>query len=99
MLDLPLRTTGQHAEASRSPAQLFSTAYGMTIRAPDHGRSSPAAATALRKKKSYTIIKADLVIEDRMIAWVGAQAEVPEGYTSAPHSSRPWAACRSYLST
>ncbi|KAK7747511.1 hypothetical protein SLS53_001766 [Cytospora paraplurivora] len=88
----------QDTEVSRFPAQLFSTAYGMTIRAPNHSRNSPAAATAL-KKKLYTIIEADLlipgdgeptedaalVIENKIIAWVGAQAEIPEEYTSAPH--------------
>lgn len=98
-MNLPVGPAGQGDEASRFPPQMFSTAYGVTIRAPGHSRDS-LAATAI-KKKYYTIIKADLlipgdgepssnaalVIENKIIAWVGPQTDIPADYTSAPHRS------------
>lgn len=77
------------------PRQMFSTAYGMTIKTAHDDASS----TQTVKKKSYIIIKADLlipgdgepfsnaalVIENKIIAWVGLQDDIPTGYTSAPH--------------
>lgn len=72
------------------PHQVFSTAYGMTI------KTSEIEAT---KKQSLIIIKAGLlipgaddpfenaalVISNKIIAWVGLQPDIPEKYTSAPH--------------
>lgn len=98
-MNLPVGPAGQGDEAPRFPPQMFSTAYGVTIRAPGHSRDS-LAATAI-KKKYYTIIKADLlipgdgepssnaalVIENKIIAWVGPQPDIPADYTSAPHRS------------
>lgn len=96
---MPLRTAATTSEARRFPQQLYSMAYGMTIRGP--GQSQTAAAITAMKKKSYTIIKADLlipgdgepfsdaalVIENKIIAWVGQQSDIPDKYTSAPHRS------------
>lgn len=98
-VDMPLRTTHPTSEARPFPQQLFSMAYGMTIRA--HSQSQTAAAIAATKKKSYTIIKADLlipgdgepfsdaalIIENKTIAWVGQQSDIPDKYTLAPHRS------------
>ncbi|KAI3392040.1 hypothetical protein diail_6314 [Diaporthe ilicicola] len=99
MVEVPVRSLGSTSQASRLPRQLFSTAYGMTIRAP--GQAQKDAAIAATKKKSYIIIKADLlipgdgepfsdaalVIENKIIAWVGPQSDTPGRYTSAPHRS------------
>lgn len=98
-VDIPLRRSTSNSEAHRFPKHLFSMAYGMTIRAP--GQTQTADAIAATKKKSFTIIKADLlipgdgepfsdaalVIENKIIAWVGQQSEIPEKYTAAPHRS------------
>ncbi|KUI69340.1 hypothetical protein VM1G_05067 [Cytospora mali] len=99
VMNMSLGPAGQATEASRFPPQMFSTAYGITIRTPNHTRNSPAATAT--KKTSYIVIKADLlipgdgeptsdaalVIENKIIAWVGAQTDIPEKYTSAPHRS------------
>lgn len=98
-VDIPLRRSTSSSEAHRFPKHVFSMAYGMTIRAP--GQSQTADAIAATKKKSFTIIKADLlipgdgkpfsdaalVIENKIIAWVGQQSDIPEKYTAAPHRS------------
>lgn len=98
-VDIPLRTTTSNSEAHRFPKHVFSMAYGMTIRAP--GQTQADAAIAATKKKSFTIIKADLlipgdgepfsdaalVIENKIIAWVGQESDIPEKYTAAPHRS------------
>lgn len=98
-VDMPLRTAHSSMETHRFPQQLFSMAYGMTIRAP--GQSQTAAAIAATKKKFYTIIKtgllipgdgepfsdAALVVENKLIAWIGQQSDIPDKYASAPHRS------------
>ncbi|KAL1867922.1 hypothetical protein Daus18300_006197 [Diaporthe australafricana] len=98
-VEMPVRALGSTSHASRLPKQLFSTAYGTTIRAP--GQSQNSAAIAATKKKSFIIIKtnllipgdgeplsdAALVIENKLIAWVGQQPDIPNKYTSAPHRS------------
>lgn len=98
-VDMPLRSPTSTSEAHRFPQQLFSMAYGMTIKAPSQNLN--AAAIAATKKKSFIIIKADLlipgdgepfsdaalVIENKIIAWVGQQSDIPEKYTAAPHRS------------
>lgn len=80
------------SNTTRFPRQVFSTAYGMTIKSPD---------VAPTKKQSYIIIKAELlipgdgeplekaalVIANKTIAWVGLQPDLPEKYSAAPHRS------------
>lgn len=97
VMNMSLRPAGQAADTSFFPTQMFSTAYGMTIRAPNHINTSLSATAT--KKKFYTIIKADLlipgdgeptrnaalVIENKTITWVGPQPAIPDDYTSAPH--------------
>lgn len=95
---IPVRSaTTSGAMTATFPPQIFSTAYGMTIRMPGQDESSLAAN--LIKKKTYIIIKADvlipgdgapfgdaaLVIENKLIAWVGHQDDIPIKYSSAPH--------------
>lgn len=79
------------------PPYIHSTAYGMTIQMPVDENSVPA--NIVKKKKSYIIIKSDvlipgdgepfsnaaLVIENKLIAWVGSQDDIPEEYSSCPH--------------
>ncbi|KAJ4393455.1 Ochratoxinase [Gnomoniopsis smithogilvyi] len=88
-MDMPTRLAGT---ASKFPAQVFSTAYGMTIKSSE---IKPV------KKQYYTIIKAGLlipgaddpfenaalVISNRIIAWIGLQSDIPEKYTAASHRS------------
>lgn len=95
---IPVRPATVSATTTAAfPPQIYSTAYGMTIRMPGHEESS--AAANLVKKKSYIIIKTDLlipgdgepfndaalVIENKLIAWVGPQDIIPAKYSSAPH--------------
>ncbi|KAJ0109738.1 amidohydrolase [Diaporthe amygdali] len=96
---MPLRTTSNASVASRLPQQMFSTAYGLTVRAPI--QTQDAAAIASTKKKFYTIVKAGLlipgdgepfsdaalVIENKIIAWIGQQSDIPDKYSSSPHRS------------
>lgn len=93
---LPTRPEVDSTTVQKFPLHMFSTAYGMTIRNPNHSQSAAAKSV---KRKSYIIIKADLlipgdgepfsnaalVIENKIIAWVGPQPDIPERYTSAPH--------------
>lgn len=96
--DMPLRSATPSGPATAAfPPHIFSTAYGMTIHMPGHDKS--AVPANLVKKKSYIIIKSDvlipgdgeplsnaaLVMENKLIAWVGPQDDIPEKYSSAPH--------------
>ncbi|KAI1862910.1 hypothetical protein JX265_008956 [Neoarthrinium moseri] len=83
--------------------RIHSTSLGITIRPRAEDALAPAGddAVSTTKKKFFTIIRARLlvpgdgkplhdaalVIENKIIAWVGAQAEVPDEYTEAPHRS------------
>ncbi len=75
------------------PATIFSSSFGLTIRTrPEEHHAALGAED--KKEPVVTIITADLlipgdgeplkdaalVIEDRVIAWVGAQSEVPTRY-------------------
>lgn len=96
--DMPLRSATPSAPATTAfPPHISSTAYGMTIRMPGHDES--ALPANLVKKKSYIIIKSDvlipgdgdplsnaaLVMGNKLIAWVGSQDDIPEKYSSAAH--------------
>jgi imidazolonepropionase-like amidohydrolase len=85
----------------RPPRRIFSTAFGIPIRVRgvEEESVSDDDAASKQKKRSYTIIKADLlipgagdpvsdaalVIEDKVIAWVGKQTDLPDKYSSLPH--------------
>lgn len=76
---------------SRPPRQILSLGYGLSYQAPQ-----PSTTT---KKKTYLIIRAKLlipgdgdpvpdaavVVENKLIAWVGPQADIPPHYASVPH--------------
>lgn len=96
--DIPVRSAPTPGPTTAAfPPQIYSTAYGMAIQMPGYEDSSTTAN--IIKKKSYIIIKADilipgdgepfsnaaLVIENKVIAWVGSQDDIPEKYSSAPH--------------
>ncbi|ORY65956.1 amidohydrolase [Pseudomassariella vexata] len=84
-----------------SSRQIFSTGFGIAIRSKDDDDSVTSEDVAATKKTFYTIIKAGLlipgdgepledgalVIENKLIAWVGAQGDIPEKYTDANHRS------------
>lgn len=83
-------------EATTSNRRIISSAFGIPIQIPSS--SSPQKKKPHTK---YTIIKASLlipgadepipdaalVIEGRLIAWVGPQSSLPSEYSSAPHRS------------
>lgn len=89
LTEMPIRLADDN---QKFPHQIFSTAYGMTIKSP----SAAAAATSIRKVQ-YIIIKADLlipgdsepvpnttlVIANKLIAWIGPTPTLPAKYTSA----------------
>ncbi|KAI1358128.1 amidohydrolase [Xylaria arbuscula] len=78
------------------PARIHSTAFGITVRPKRDDDSNTDQAV---KKTVYTIIKAGLlipgdgdpvksaalVIENKVIAWVGSEHDVPSKYTDAAH--------------
>lgn len=87
-VEMPVRLADDNA---RFPPQMFSTAFGMSIK-------SPVAATI--RKVHYIIVKtgllipgdgepianAALVAANKTIVWIGLQSTgIPEKYTSAPH--------------
>ncbi|KAI0436210.1 amidohydrolase [Xylaria telfairii] len=90
--ELPERAMPSSPDAV--PARIRSTAFGITV----HPKRDEAAS-ASTKKTVYTIIKtkllipgdgkpvtnAALVIENKLIAWVGAEAHVPHKYTDGVH--------------
>ena len=83
--------TGPGDQPSYPRSRILATPFGLSIRA---GTSASAGA-----KHFYTIVKADLlipgasepiphgalVIEDKIIEWVGEQRDLPGKYVSAPH--------------
>ncbi|KAI1098813.1 amidohydrolase [Jackrogersella minutella] len=91
------RAIQQRAEAQ--PARVFSTGFGIAIRTRREDDSAPDDVGA--RKRIFTIITADLlipgdgeplknaalVVENKLIAWVGAQADVPSEYADVPHRS------------
>ncbi|KAI1411223.1 amidohydrolase [Hypoxylon sp. FL1857] len=92
------RTTQQRREPL--PERIFSTGFGIAIR-PQREASAPLSDDARAQKRVFTIIStsllipgdgpplqdAALVVENKLIAWVGAQADVPAEYTEVPHKS------------
>ncbi|KAI1197088.1 amidohydrolase [Nemania serpens] len=78
------------------PRRIYSTAFGTTVRPRRDGGSE---ANTSSKKTAYTIIKTGLlipgdgqplnngalVIENKLISWVGPGSEVPAKYTDAAH--------------
>ncbi|KAI1165945.1 amidohydrolase [Nemania serpens] len=78
------------------PSRIYSTAFGTTFRPRRDGESDTNTSS---KKIVYTIIKTDLlipgdgeplkngalVVENKLIAWVGPESEVPAEYTDAAH--------------
>ncbi|KAI1110663.1 amidohydrolase [Nemania sp. NC0429] len=78
------------------PSCIYSTAFGTVLRPRRDGESDTNRSS---KKTFYTIIKTGLlipgdgeplkngalVIENKLIAWVGPQSDVPATYTDAAH--------------
>ncbi|KAI1506339.1 amidohydrolase [Biscogniauxia marginata] len=97
----PPRSSEQSPEPP--PERIFSTGFGIPIRPKLEGDSisEPEGVSNSLKKRVYTIINtgllipgdgtpiedAALVIENKVIAWVGAQSQVPAQYTDSPHGS------------
>ncbi|KAI2632460.1 amidohydrolase [Hypomontagnella submonticulosa] len=83
------------------PERVRSSAFGAAIRTRRDGDSDsgPEDAKPSAKKRILTIITADLlipgdgeplqdaalVIENKLIAWIGAQTALPSEYSDAPH--------------
>ncbi|KAI0469211.1 amidohydrolase [Xylaria cf. heliscus] len=92
-------TSSQAMASSSDPlaARIHSTAFGITIRPKRDEEETDASAQT--KKTVYTIVKAGLlipgdgepvtngalVIENKIIAWVGPEADVPPKYTASVH--------------
>ncbi|KAI1076471.1 amidohydrolase [Whalleya microplaca] len=90
--------TEPEPEPEPLPQRVFSTGFGITIR-PKQGITDDTSAQV--KKPIVTIITtgvlipgdgeplkdAALVVESKLIAWIGAQSEVPSKYTEASHKS------------
>ncbi|KAI0096845.1 amidohydrolase [Hypoxylon sp. NC0597] len=88
------RTVQQQPEPL--PERVFSTGFGIAIRPKRESDDARA-----KKRVVFTIITtsllipgdgqplkdAALVIENKLIAWVGAQADIPSEYTEVPHKS------------
>ncbi|KAI1375968.1 amidohydrolase [Hypoxylon crocopeplum] len=85
------------------PERVFSTGFGIAIRPKREDDSASASndAAAQARRRVFTIITtgllipgdgqplkdAALVIEEKLIVWVGAQSDVPSEYADAPHKS------------
>ncbi|KAI6092954.1 amidohydrolase [Hypoxylon rubiginosum] len=85
------------------PERVFSTGFGITVRPrrDDDSPSAPEDGWAHARKRVFTIITtgllipgdgapqkdAALVIENKIIVWVGAQSDIPAEYTDVPHKS------------
>lgn len=82
------------------PQRIFSTAFGITLRPKNSDvQELTHDEVAATKKKYYTIIRtgllipgdgepienAALVVENKIIAWVGTQIELPKEFVDAPH--------------
>ncbi|KAI0503257.1 amidohydrolase [Xylaria bambusicola] len=92
---LSMVTENVSARADVMPARIRSTAFGITVR-PKRDEDN---AGEILKKTVYTIIKAALlipgdgepvksaalVIENKLIAWVGPEHDVPSKYTDGAH--------------
>ncbi|KAI3323857.1 amidohydrolase [Xylariaceae sp. AK1471] len=86
-----------HSPPDALPSRLFSTAFGVAIRPKCDEEASDTSVSS--KKFLYTIIKtgllipgdgkpvkdAALVIENKLIAWVGHEGMLPLKYTCAAH--------------
>ncbi|KAI2463352.1 amidohydrolase [Annulohypoxylon bovei var. microspora] len=80
------------------PSRVFSTGFGIAIRTR---REDDTSLTSDARKPAFTIITADLlipgdgqpiqdaalVIDSKLIAWVGARAALPAEYTEASHKT------------
>ncbi|KAH9908214.1 amidohydrolase [Xylariomycetidae sp. FL2044] len=94
---------GSQTPSETAPDRLYSTAFGITLRtnADDHQPCVAHEVKRSVKKVVYTVIyarllipgdgdpisNAALVIENKLIVWVGAQEDVPSDYTKHPHKS------------
>jgi imidazolonepropionase-like amidohydrolase len=90
-------STAEESSPEPLPRRVYSTAFGISIRT----KSQPDWAVTPAKKVFYTIIKTSLlipgdgpplrdgalVIEDKLIAWLGPAADLPAKYTDAKHRS------------
>ncbi|KAI1403544.1 amidohydrolase [Hypoxylon fuscum] len=85
------------------PGRVFSTGFGIAIRPRQDDDSAfvPEDARAHTRRRDFTVITtgllipgdgepvedAALVIENKIIVWVGAQLNIPSEYTDVPHKS------------
>ncbi|KAI0403439.1 amidohydrolase [Xylaria palmicola] len=95
---MPMPTAPASADAL--PGRVYSTAFGRAVHTTPGDEGGKAGdGYALSKKILYTIIKSALlipgdgepvkngalVVEGKLIAWVGTEADIPHKYTAAVH--------------
>ncbi|KAI1266263.1 amidohydrolase [Xylariaceae sp. FL1019] len=100
--ETPTPRQATRAPQDALPDYIYSTAFGIPVRPrADSGSNSKVATDEADKEPFYTIVKAGLlipgdgeplesgalVVEKKMIVWVGAQAELPAKYTDATNRS------------
>ncbi|XXG97291.1 Protein YAE1 [Hypoxylon texense] len=89
--------------AESLPERIFSTGFGIAVRPrrDDDSASASEDAWVSSRKRVFTVITtgllipgdgepqkdAALVIESKIIVWVGARSEIPSEYTDVPHKS------------
>lgn len=90
----PIDAVAQTQQADPLPSRIFSTGLGISIRTKSAPHSEGADESAV-KKTVYTIVTADLlipgdgepqhdaalVVQDKLIVWVGRKSDIPQKYT------------------
>ncbi|KAI1352881.1 amidohydrolase [Xylaria sp. FL0043] len=96
---LPTAPQAVPSEPDKLPGRIYSTAFGITVHPKRDEESISSHNASASKKTVYTIVKAGLlipgdgepvkdsalVIENKLITWVGPESQVPSKYTDAPH--------------